>query len=111
MAQQEDPVRTFLDTLEKEKVKSKRQNFEDRGKNTLNDGYTKQELEKVSDYFLTEKNGHLGCRDRFCFLVSHAMLCRSQTALGMQFTYLFSLVLENQRVSKCIVLVATITLI
>ena len=76
-------VRTFLDTLEKEKVKSKRQNFEDRGKNTLNDGYTKQELEKVSDYFLTEKNNHLGCRDRLCFFISPAMLCRSQTALGM----------------------------
>ncbi|CAO3692404.1 unnamed protein product [Rhizopus microsporus] len=101
-------VRTFLDTLEKEKVKSKRQNFEDRGKNTLNDGYTKQELEKVSDYFLTEKNGHLGCRDRFCFLVSHAMLCRSQTALGMQFADLFSLVLESQGVSECIALIATI---
>ncbi|CEJ01408.1 hypothetical protein RMCBS344292_15435 [Rhizopus microsporus] len=44
-------VRTFLDTLEKEKVKSKRQNFEDRGKNTLNDGYTKQELEKTDSAF------------------------------------------------------------
>ena len=102
-------VRTFLDTLEKEKVKSKRQNFEDRGKNTLNDGYTKQELEKVSDYFLTEKNDHLGCRDRLCFLISHAMLCRSQTALGMQFADLFLLVLESQGVSECIALVATIT--
>ncbi|CEI94485.1 hypothetical protein RMCBS344292_08695 [Rhizopus microsporus] len=102
-------VRAFLDTIEKEKVKSKRQNFEDRGKNTLNDGYTKQELEKVSDYFLTKKNDPLGRRDRFCFLISHAMLCRSQTAVGMQFADLFSLVLENQGVSECIALVAAIT--
>ncbi|CEG75365.1 hypothetical protein RMATCC62417_10421 [Rhizopus microsporus] len=101
-------VRTFLDTLEKEKVKSKRQSFEDRGKNTLNDGYTKQELKKASDYFLTGKNGHLDCRDRLCFLISHAMLYRSQTALGMQFADLFSLVLESQGVSECIALVATI---
>ncbi|ORE15949.1 hypothetical protein BCV71DRAFT_272842 [Rhizopus microsporus] len=40
-----DPARgplvwTFLDTLEKEKVKNKRQNFENR-ENTLNDSYTK----------------------------------------------------------------------
>ncbi|CEG84815.1 hypothetical protein RMATCC62417_18567 [Rhizopus microsporus] len=35
-------VRASLDTLEKEKVKSNRQNFEDRGKDTLNDDYTKQ---------------------------------------------------------------------
>ena len=45
-------ARTFLDTFKKEKVKSKWQNFEYRGKNTLNDGYTKQEIEKVNDYFL-----------------------------------------------------------
>ena len=38
---------------------------------------------KVSGYFLTEKNDHLGCRGRLCFFISHAMLCRSQTALGM----------------------------
>ncbi|CEG83887.1 hypothetical protein RMATCC62417_17753 [Rhizopus microsporus] len=88
-------VRTFLDTLEKEKVKNKRQNFEGRGKNTLNDGYTKQEMEKDSGYFLTEKNDPLGCKDRLCFLISHAMLCCSQTALGMQFADLFSLVLGD----------------
>ncbi|CAO3682377.1 unnamed protein product [Rhizopus microsporus] len=38
---------------------------------------------KVSGYFLTERNNHLGCRDKLCFLISHVMLCRSQTALGM----------------------------
>ncbi|CEJ05409.1 hypothetical protein RMCBS344292_19351 [Rhizopus microsporus] len=37
------------------------------------------------------------------------MLCRSQTALGMQFVDLFSLVLESQGVSECIALVAIIT--
>ncbi|KAG1169346.1 hypothetical protein G6F70_008498 [Rhizopus microsporus] len=68
-------VRTFLDTLEKEKV-------------------------KISSYFLIEKNDHLGCRNRFCFLISHTMLCRSQTALGMQFADLFSLVLENQGIPE-----------
>ena len=74
----------------------------------MNEGYTKQELEKISSYFLTEKNDHLGCRDRLCFLISHAMLCRSQTALGMQFADLFLLVLESQGVSECIALIATI---
>ena len=44
-------VRTFLDTLEKEKVKSKRQYFEDRGKNTLNDGYIKQIMETFCQVF------------------------------------------------------------
>ncbi|KAG1019586.1 hypothetical protein G6F43_014354 [Rhizopus delemar] len=39
-------VRTFLDTLEKEKVKRRRLNYENRGKNTLNDGYSKEEPKK-----------------------------------------------------------------
>ncbi|ORE16884.1 hypothetical protein BCV71DRAFT_270918 [Rhizopus microsporus] len=42
MALQEDPsLGLFWILSKKKKVKSKRQNFEDRGKNTLNDGYTK----------------------------------------------------------------------
>ena len=51
----------------------------------LNDGYTKEELVNISNYFLTAKNTPLGSRDRLCFLLSHAMLCRSETTLGMQF--------------------------
>ncbi|ORE19489.1 hypothetical protein BCV71DRAFT_283188 [Rhizopus microsporus] len=110
MVPQEDPsLELFWLLSKKKKVKSKRQNFEDRGKNTLNDGYIKQELEKVNGYPLTEKNDHLGCRDRFCFLISHTMLCRSQTALGKQFADLLPLVLEIQGISKCIILAATIT--
>lgn len=102
-------VRTFIDTLEKKRAQSKRNAFEDRGKNTLNDGYSKIELEKISCYFLNEKNSPLGSRDRLCFLLSHSMLCRSQTTLGMQFSDLFSLKIENQGVTECVSLVATIT--
>ena len=76
-------VRTFLDNLEKSKVKQRRAAFEDRGKNTLNVGYTKEELLKISQYFINQKNNTNGSRDRLCFLLSHAMLCRSQTSLGI----------------------------
>ena len=48
-------VRTFIDTLENKRAQSKRNAFEDRGKNTLNDGYNKIESEKLSYYFLNEK--------------------------------------------------------
>ena len=62
--------------------------------------YTKQEMEKVGGYFLNEMNDPLGCRDRLCFFISHTMLCRSQTALGMHFADLFSFVLENQGIPE-----------
>lgn len=56
-----------------------------------------------------QKNCALGSRDRLCFLLSHAMLSRSQTVLGMQFADLFSIEVENQGVTRCLSLVATIT--
>lgn len=37
------------------------------------------------------------------------MLCRSQTVIGMQFADLFSLQIDNQGVTCCLSLVATIT--
>ena len=41
--------------------------------------------------------------------MNHAMLLRSETALGAQLPDLFSMELENQGVSKCIAMVATST--
>ena len=56
-----------------------------------------------------KKNSPLESRDRLCFLLSLSILCRSQTTLGMQFSDLFSLRIENQCVTECVSLVVTIT--
>lgn len=101
-------VKRFLDTNVKKETKRKRDEYEDRGKNTLNDGYTNDELTKVNEFFFTE-NSISAIRNRACFLMSHAMLLRSETALGAQLPDLFCMELENQGVSKCIAVVATIT--
>lgn len=101
-------VTAYLETLEKKESKRKRNEFEDRGRNTLKDGYSKKELLDVSSYFL-KKNDPLATRNRLCFLMSHSMLMRSETALGTQFADLFSMDLDDQGVSECIALVATIT--
>ena len=45
-------VKRFLDTNVKKETKRKRDEYEDRGKNTLNDGYTNDELAKVNEFFL-----------------------------------------------------------
>ena len=82
-------LRTFLDILEKGKVKRRRLNYEDRDKNMLSHNYLKKELKKVSIFFFTEKSDIRGCRDRLCSLLCHAILCCSQTTLGMKFTDLF----------------------
>lgn len=101
-------VKTFLDTLAKKNARAIRADFDDREKNTSNDGYTKVELCKVRNYFLTQKNCSNGCQDRLCILLNHPMLCRSQTALVLQFAGHFSLTVGNQGISECIALIATI---
>ncbi|OAD68712.1 hypothetical protein PHYBLDRAFT_150305 [Phycomyces blakesleeanus NRRL 1555(-)] len=53
-------VRAFLDTANKASAQTVRKNFEDCGKNTLNNGYIKQELERISQYFM-EKNDTRAC--------------------------------------------------
>ncbi|OAD67637.1 hypothetical protein PHYBLDRAFT_73845 [Phycomyces blakesleeanus NRRL 1555(-)] len=100
-------ARQFLDTNTKKKTKCKRVEYEDRGKNTLNDRYTKNELLLLSQYFF-EQDSTVGVRNHLCFLMSHAMLLRSETVLGTQYPNLFKMELEDQDVSPCVALVATI---
>jgi Centromere DNA-binding protein complex CBF3 subunit, domain 2 len=101
-------TKAYLNTMEKKETRRKREEYHDRGKNTLNDGYTREELLALIRYFF-QRNSPLACRDKLCFLMSHAMLLRSETALGTQFPDLFSMELDDQGVSPCIALVATIT--
>lgn len=102
-------VQAFLDTHARERVKQKRDAFEDRGDNTLNDGYNREEFKDIAHHFLQERNDITGCRDRLCFLLGHAILGRSQTTLGIQLADLFHLELDAQGVTKCIALVITIS--
>lgn len=101
-------VKRFLDTHTKKETRRKRTEYEDRGKNTLNDGYTDQELLRINQYFLVQNN-IFSLRNKVCFSMSHAMLMRSETALGTQLPDLFIMELKNQGPSSCFAIVATIT--
>lgn len=101
-------TKTFLNTFVKKTTEKKRENFEDRGKNLLNDGYTQKEMVEVSKYFLNNASP-LSARNRLVFLMSHAMLLRSQNATGMQLADLFCMEIEDQGISECIAVVASIS--
>ncbi|EIE88996.1 hypothetical protein RO3G_13707 [Rhizopus delemar RA 99-880] len=101
-------VKRFLDTHTKKEARRKRTEYEDRGKNTLNDGYTDQELLRINQYFLIQNN-IFSLRNKVCFSMSHAMLMRSETALGTQLPDLFIMELKNQGPYTCFAIVATIT--
>ena len=56
----------------------KKKQFEDRGKHTISDGYTKDELIMVSRYFL-QTNALEDLRNWFDFLLGHLMLARGES--------------------------------
>lgn len=101
-------VTTFLKNHVRVKAMEKRRRFDDRSINTLNDGYNKQEFKQIGEYFMREKNSVKGCRDRLSFLISHAILARSQNTCNIEFADCSSLELPTLGVARCIALVITI---
>ena len=73
----------------------KRENGEDRLKNTLFDGLmSDKERIGVAEYFM-KQNSLVGQRSRFAWLVTHAMILRSETPRDLQFADINSLQLPN----------------
>ncbi|KAG1471083.1 hypothetical protein G6F56_002323 [Rhizopus delemar] len=74
-------IRALIDTLSRDEIKRKKEQFEDRGKHTISDGYTKDELIMVSRYFL-QTNALEDLRNRFDFLLGHSMLARGENLIN-----------------------------
>ncbi|KAG1436049.1 hypothetical protein G6F56_013726 [Rhizopus delemar] len=99
-------IRALIDTLSRDEIKRKKEQFEDRGKHTISDGYTKDELIMVSRYFL-QTNALEDLRNRFDFLLGHSMLARGESKRKMQLPDLFLVELLNEGPTPCWALVAT----
>lgn len=84
----------------------KHRNYEDRAKHTLADGYTLDELEQVSEYFLRCDNGP-DLRNRVDFLIGHSILGRGESKRMMQLPDLFSLEMAKEGPTECFALVIT----
>ena len=92
-------VRSVMAKFIKDNTKRRLEGLEDRGVNTINDGYNRTKLEEIGKYFM-ERDNMDGLRDKVCFLMSHSMLLRSQNALGMQLSFLQSFTVPNQGPSE-----------
>lgn len=99
-------VRRLLDTCDSKEHTRRAANFEDRGKHTLKDGYTKDQLLQVSRYFLA-RDSNVDLRNRFDFLMGHSIFARGEDKRKMQFADMFLLELENEGPTPCFSLVAT----
>ncbi|KAG2216142.1 hypothetical protein INT45_002563 [Circinella minor] len=99
-------VKNLLSDYDRENAIRRRIEYEDRGTNTINDGYTLDELRLISRYQFNRNTPH-HLRNRLDFLLGHAILGRGETKRMMQLPDLFSTELADEGPSKCISLVIT----
>ncbi|ORE06723.1 hypothetical protein BCV72DRAFT_206834, partial [Rhizopus microsporus var. microsporus] len=81
----------------------KRESCEDRARHTAQDGYTPEELVKLSMFYFKEGK-EKSLRDRMLFLMQHMMLLRGESTRDMKLCDLFPLEFKDERFSECFVL-------
>ena len=94
-------LKDLIDVVEKEENERARDNFDDRGENTLADGYTSDaQIAAVVNYFWTRNAYHgLQFRGALAFLLSHYFLLRSESIRSMELTDLYTVNLDNEAFS------------
>lgn len=97
-------LKTYLRALRQQEADRMRNSYEDRGAGTLQDGYTPDELIRVSMYYFTSATESM-MRDRLVFLMQHMMLLRGESTRRMDLTDLFTLDLKDEGYSECPALV------
>ncbi|KAG2225598.1 hypothetical protein INT45_013709 [Circinella minor] len=71
-------VKNLLSDYDRENTIRRRVEYEDRGTNTINDGYTLDDLRLISRYQFDRNTPH-HLRNRLDFLLGHAILGRGET--------------------------------
>jgi hypothetical protein len=87
-------LRGMLSDFSRQDVKRRLEQFEDRGANTLNDGYDTEALMRIAQYFLIQ-NSAADIRNRTDLLVAYGILARSQSNLMIQLADMSSYVLKK----------------
>ncbi len=91
-------LKILFNTLKNKESSRRRNNYEDRGIGTLQDGYSScTELKQISNSFFI--NGEY--RDQCMFLLSHFCLMRGESVRRIEWADLFLLALQNEGFSEC----------
>ncbi|ETP36757.1 hypothetical protein F442_15373 [Phytophthora nicotianae P10297] len=103
----DDAVTALLKLTQYEEDNRKRKNYEDRGADTLLDGYTATEqIQQVASYFWdTKGDSGTSLRNLLAFLLSHYALMRGESVRMLELADLHSIPLENAGYNPCRALV------
>lgn len=99
----DEAVTALLKVTEHEEDERKRKNFEDRGADTMLDGYsTFEQLKQISSYFWSKSRSPASSlRNLLAFQLSHYSLLRGESARDMELADMHCVLLENEGYSEC----------
>ncbi|CEJ04772.1 hypothetical protein RMCBS344292_18725 [Rhizopus microsporus] len=97
-------LRAWLKNRRHSERQRKRESYEDRARHNAQNGYTPEELVKLSIFYFKEGK-EKSFRDRMLFLMQHMMLLRGESTRDMELCDLFPLEFKGEGFSECPVLV------
>jgi hypothetical protein len=105
----EDNVREYLKSLQRRDAQRDREQFADKGKNTLLDGYTDDEFQAICRQLWAQGRSSPECHFRTLvdLLLSHYMLTRGGDRRSAELSDLFTFEFEGEGPTRCFPLIFT----
>jgi hypothetical protein len=105
----EDNVREYLKSLQRRDAQLDRAQFADKGRDTLLDGYTDEQLETVCRELWTQGDASPECHFRTLvdILLGHYMLTRGGDRRSAELSDLFTFEFQGEGATRCIPLILT----
>jgi hypothetical protein len=105
----EDNIRQYLKTLQRRDAQRKKEQFADKGRDTLLDGYNREQFEKVCESLWAHGDISPECHFRTLvdFLLSHYMLTRGSDRRAAEISDLFTFEFPEEGPTRCMPLIFT----
>lgn len=101
-------LKGLIRKIKRQQAQMKKDRFDDKGVDTLIDGYQMRDLPRVSQYFF-DLDSTEGLRNRLDFLLGHAMLGRSEDKRNAMLSDLYLYELDEEGSSQCHSIILNLT--
>jgi hypothetical protein len=105
----EDNVREYIKTLQRRDAQRDKEQFADKGRDTLLDGYTEEEFERVCRELWAQGDASPECHSRTLvdILLGHYMLTRGGDRRAAELSDLFTFEFKGEGPTQCMPLIFT----
>jgi len=105
----EDNIRQYIKTLQRRDAERMKEQFADKGRDTLLDGYNKEQFEQVCESLWAHGDTSPECHFRTLvdFLLSHYMLARGSDRRAAEISDLFTFEFPHEGPTRCMPVIFT----